>query len=92
MASDANRQELEAKVLALVESKFGGDYKKAFGHYDANSDGTISVDELKTLLTDAGIGNMFTRGVWAAGIIAELDANNDGHISWAEFEAVFSAS
>jgi hypothetical protein len=89
MASEENRQELEAKVTVLVATRFGGDYRAAFGHYDADGDGAISKDELTTLLADAGVGSGWTRWAWASGVMAELDTNGDGVIAWAEFEAVF---
>ena len=91
MASEENRRELREKVTALVADRFGGDYRAAFGHFDADRDGTISKDELKALLGDAGVGSGWTRWAWAAGIIEELDANGDGLISWPEFAAVFEA-
>ena len=91
MASEQNKQELRDKVAALVAAKFGGDYRAAFGHYDADRDGAVSKDELKALLGDAGVGNSWTRWAWAAGIIEELDAGGDGLISWPEFAAVFEA-
>jgi Ca2+-binding EF-hand superfamily protein len=89
VASEQNKQELRDKLAALVGAKFGGDYRAAFGHYDANRDGSISKDELKALLADAGVGSGWTRWAWAAGIIEELDANGDGVIAWPEFAAVF---
>lgn len=89
MASEQNKQELRDKVAALVGARFGGDYRAAFGHYDGNNDRTISKDELKALLGDAGVGSSWTRWAWAAGIIEELDADGDGLISWPEFAAVF---
>ena len=57
---------LEEKVAALVEARFGGDYRKAFDHYDSDHDGKVSKDELMALLQDAGIGNFLTRSTWAA--------------------------
>jgi Ca2+-binding EF-hand superfamily protein len=89
MASDEKRREIDDKVTALVRTRFGGDYRAAFAHYDADGDGVISADELKVLLKDAGIGSGLTRWAWVKGIIAEVDTDGDGGISWAEFKAVF---
>jgi Ca2+-binding EF-hand superfamily protein len=89
MASDDQRQEIDDKVTALVETRFGGDYRAAFAHYDADGNGVIDKDELKALLKDAGIGSGLTRWAWAGGIMGEVDTSGDGSISWAEFAAVF---
>ena len=86
MASEDDRQELRAKVSNLVGTQFGGDYQRAFRHYDGNQDGKINKEELKALLHDAGVGNAFTRAAWASGISGELDTDGDRCISWAEFE------
>lgn len=91
-AEDNNTHELKTKVGALVGKKFSGDYKKAFEHYDANHDGGVDKGELTNLLSDAGVGNGFTRGAWAKAIIAKLDSNGDGAIEWTEFESVFSGN
>ena len=91
MASEEDRKELVEKVAALVATRFGGDYRAAFGHYDADGNGVISKDELSALLSDAGIGSGLTRWAWAKGVIKELDADGDGNISWAEFEAVIES-
>jgi Ca2+-binding EF-hand superfamily protein len=89
MADEDKKQEIDDKVTVLVETRFGGDYRAAFAHYDADGNGTIDKDELKALLADAGIGSGFTRWAWAKGIMGEVDTNADGGISWTEFEAVF---
>jgi hypothetical protein len=85
---DGNTRELKAKISRLVASQFGGDYKKAFAHYDSDGDGAISKGELGSLLSDAGVGNGMTRGAWVKGIIEKLDHSGDGKIGWQEFEAV----
>ena len=90
MASDQDKQELKDKVAALVAANFGNDYRRAFRHYDSDQDEKIDKGELKTLLSDARVGNRFTRSALAAGIIAELDRDGDACISWAEFEADFT--
>jgi Ca2+-binding EF-hand superfamily protein len=88
MATEAQKEELREKVARLVGTRFGGDYHRAFEHYDNNKkDGKISKGELVEFLKDAGVGNLLTRGAWADGIMAELDADGDGTISGPEFEA-----
>jgi Ca2+-binding EF-hand superfamily protein len=89
MVNEDKRQEIDDKITALVKARFDGDYRAAFAHYDADSNGTIDKDELKLLLKDAGIGSGLTRWAWAKGIMGEVDTDADGGISWAEFEAVF---
>lgn len=89
MANEEQRQEIDEKVTALVTARFGGDYRAAFGHYDADGNGVISSEELKALLKDAGLGSGLTRWAWAKGIMAEVDTSGDGSISWDEFVAVF---
>lgn len=90
MATKEQKKELTEKVQILVQNKFRGEWRKAFDHYDAIKvkDGRIGRDELLTLLKEADIGNWATRGMWADGIIEELDKNGDSHIAWNEFEAV----
>lgn len=88
MANEKQRRELDEKLTALVENRFGGDYRAAFEHYAADGDGAIDKDALKALLSDAGVGSGLTRWAWANGIIEELDKTGDGLISWEEFVAV----
>jgi Ca2+-binding EF-hand superfamily protein len=92
MANEDKRQEIDDKVTALVKTRFDGDYKAAFAYYDADDNGMIDKDELKSLLKDAGIGSGLTRWAWAQGIMERVDSNGDGGISWAEFEAVFQGN
>ncbi len=83
---DSHVAELKTKVGALVNQRFGGDYKAAFDHYDGSHDGGVNRDELVQLLADAGVGNAFTRGMWADGIMEKLDLDKDGRIQWSEFQ------
>ena len=89
---DPNVTELKRKVADLVKRAFGGDYKKAFDAYDRDNDGKMTKDEIKELLSDAGVGNGLTRGAWADGILKKLDMNHDSGVQWAEFESVFKAT
>jgi Ca2+-binding EF-hand superfamily protein len=81
MASETDKQQVKDKLDVLVKTKFDGDVEAAFAYYDINNDGKIDRSELMDLLTDAGVGNWFTRGRWADGILAELDKDNDGAIT-----------
>jgi hypothetical protein len=91
-AEDANERELKDKVGALVSKKFGGDFKKAFTHYDADKDGGVSKDEIVKLLADAGVGNGLTRGAWANGILKKLDRDESQTVEWTEFQSVFGGA
>jgi Ca2+-binding EF-hand superfamily protein len=92
MANEEKRQEIDDKVTALVKTQFDGNYRAAFAHYDADGDGVVHKDELKSLLKDAGIGSGLTRGAWANGIMEMVNSKGDGGISWAEFETVFQVN
>lgn len=88
-AEDPNVAELKAKVSRLVDSKFGGDYNAAFDHY-AGNDGVATRSELIDMLKDAGVGNGLTRGMWADGVMKEVDADGSGSVSKAEFTRVLA--
>ena len=91
-AEDQNELELKLKVGKLVDRKFSGDYKKAFEHYDRGGDGGIDRNDLLELLTEAGVGNGMTRGIWATRIIERLDKDGDQAVTWQEFERAFTAT
>lgn len=81
------REEAIAKVTALVDARYGGSWEAAWLIYDRDGDDRITRPELIELLSDAGIGSVFTRGSWASGIIDAIDRNGDKVISLAEFKA-----
>jgi Ca2+-binding EF-hand superfamily protein len=92
MATEAQKQEVVDKVTKLVTDRFGGDFQKAFEHYDSDPrDGRINKAELGAFLKEAGIGNWLTRGAWTEGILSALDADKDGTISAEEFLAVLKS-
>jgi hypothetical protein len=84
--------ELKKKVTALVDRRFNGDHKRAFTHYDGDQDGKITRDEIIAMLSDAGVGNFATRGMWADGILDKIDMNHDRGVTWGEFETAFNAT
>jgi hypothetical protein len=81
----SRRDELVAKLSALVRSRFGGDYARAFRHYAPG--GLMYEDQLIRVLTDAGVDGWLKRSIYARGMLAALDANRDGAIDWGEFKA-----
>jgi Ca2+-binding EF-hand superfamily protein len=90
MSIESDTKELRERIGNLVRVKFGDNYNRAFDHYDGTpKDGKISRAELINLLSDAAVGNAFTRGRWADAILAKLDSDRDGSISWSEFVTVF---
>jgi hypothetical protein len=90
VALEREKQELIEKVGALIDSRYGGDYKTAFDHYanKRTESGSIDSDELSDLLGDAEVGNVFTRGMWVSGIMSELDKDKDGFITYSELQAI----
>ncbi len=91
----STEEELVTKVKKLMNERFGGtdadSRKKLFAAYDHDGDGQVDRNELKKLLADAGVGNGLTRGVWVSGVIKKLDDDENGTISYAELEAIFTA-
>lgn len=83
------REEVVASISTFVMTTYGGDYHRAFLAY-ANEEGNISLDALKVILADAKIGKRFTRGLYANGIMSELDTDGNKNISWAEFLQAFT--
>ena len=84
---DHSMRDLKNHVRDYVGRAFGGSYKKAFDHYGAR-DGRVDKDELMALLSDAGVGTMFTRAEWAKTLLAKLDGDKDHEIAWGEFQGV----
>jgi hypothetical protein len=89
MMSERGRRELRDGVSTLVGTRFGGNYRVAFAHYDRNWRGQIDWEGLMTLLVDAGVGGRWTRPGWAGAVFAETERNGQGFISWPEFAVLF---
>jgi hypothetical protein len=90
-ALDPDQRMLRDRLVTLVERRFGGDFRRAFAHY-AQGTNALDPDAVHRLLSDAGVGNGFTRGIWASRLIEALDASPgavpNGRVDRAEFEAV----
>lgn len=93
MGNEQEKQELIQKIGELVEQRFGGDFKTGFDHYASkrSQSGSIDADELSHLLSDADVGNAFTRGFWVDGVMAEVDKDNDGFITYSELQSILQS-
>lgn len=56
-----------------------------FKRYDIDTDGSITIDELKTMMDDLGGLFGFSGDVDAATLMALLDADGDKNIDWQEW-------
>ena len=94
MASSDQKQELVHKVTQLINAKFGGDWDRAFDHYAkaTGSGALLERTDLLEVLEEAGIGSWMTRGMWADGVIKELDLSGDKSISRHEFRSALEQS
>lgn len=96
MASDAEKKELVDKLTRHVAARFGGTgstaWQRAFTVYDLDHDDAITAPELRSLLSDAGIGNFLTLDAWVSGVIDVLDKDRSTGISYPELESVLVKS
>jgi calcium-dependent protein kinase len=81
-ASKFKRMALHVIATQMSESKIS-DLKNVFLHMDENSDGTLSVEEVKEGLKRAG----FPNPEQLDGILKTLDTDNSGVIDYSEFMA-----
>jgi hypothetical protein len=83
------RQQVIDGVTAFVNRRYNGDWHAAFLAEDANGDELIDRSELSTILSKSGLGTLITRPVISVGVLAAMDTDGDGTISWAEFHNAF---
>lgn len=84
------RVEVIALVTAYVQSQYKGDWQEAFTRRDKDGDGKLGRNELISLLRDAEVGTWLWRPEIADSVIAEMDGDGDGQISWDEFQRAFN--
>ena len=58
--------------------------RQAFRFYDKDDSGSISTDEIKSVL---GVGKKISEEVWAE-VVREVDANGDGEVDFSEFKTM----
>lgn len=90
----SNQNDLVKKIDGFLRHKYGNasmsSQQRLFESYDKDLDGKINDVELTALLTDADVGNIFTRGAWVRGIMRHMDCDGDGLISWEEYRQAIS--
>lgn len=89
---DAKAQEVIQKVQQMVKARFAGDYMAAFKAYDLDHNGKLGHKDVSKLLEDCDVGNWLSRGVWASGVIAQLDQDHDGAVSIPELAFALAQS
>jgi hypothetical protein len=90
-----HERDLKAKVNDLVQTRFDGDLKRAFEHYDLDNNGSVDKGEIINLLADANVGNKVTRGIIADKLVDKGDASRarggELQLEWSEFQSAFGA-
>jgi hypothetical protein len=83
--NDPRARDVAQRVDRLVTDRFGGDYRAAFQHY-ANGAREVGPAGVRSLLSDAGVGNGLTRGAYVDALMDRFDGNRSGGVSWQEFQ------
>jgi hypothetical protein len=84
-ANDPRARDVAQRVDRLVTQRFGGDYPAAHRHY-AGGASEVSAGGVRSLLSDAGVGNGLTRGAYVSALMDRFDSNRSGGVSWQEFQ------
>jgi hypothetical protein len=83
--NDPRARDVAQRVDRLVTDRFGGDYRAAFQHY-AGGAREVGPAGVRSLLSDAGVGNGLTRGAYVDALMDRFDSNRSGGVSWQEFQ------
>lgn len=74
---DENTLFLIEKINSYVETKFNGDFNKAFASFDINNDGKLDKNELWYALEMMDVGTYVTRSLWVKGIMEYFDSDSN---------------
>lgn len=91
------KEEVLSKIDTYVQTRFGGNFRKAFDHYDqlTGQNGTVTKEGVMQLLADANVDTRVfgfsAAGKYADQLIEAIDLNKDGAVDWPEFEAKLKA-
>lgn len=78
-----------AQAKAYYAAKFNSDPAAAFAAYQVN--GYVTEDGVYRFLTDAGVGNLITRGFIAREVVHACDTDADGRLTLDELKAGLAA-
>lgn len=87
MTPEERVAKVKSDLERLVDDRFGGDQKKAFHHF-AGKDRALDTDELKNMLSAAGVGEWAPLHRVVEGAMDRFDVDpKDRRITWREFQA-----
>lgn len=81
-----NRESIVRKVTLYVNRVFAGDWKKAFDGYAPS--GKFSASAMADLFAAAGVGYALSRPLIAQQVMAFMDGDGDGCLTWEEFNQI----
>jgi len=84
------KEKILINIEKLMRSKFS-DPREAFDYFDADKDGNLTKSDFKILLKEAQV-SLLIRGLVAEFMMQSFDSNNDGLVSWEEFQAAIKES
>ena len=84
------KEKILINIEKLMRSKFS-DPREAFDYFDADKDENLTKSDFKILLKEAEV-SILIRALVAEFMMQSFDVNNDGLVSWEEFQAAIKES
>ena len=84
------KEKILVNIESLMRSKFS-EPREAFDYFDEDNDGNLTKSDFKKLLKEAKVSALI-RGLVAEFMMQSFDANDDGLVSWEEFQAAIKES
>lgn len=79
-----SKAEILVKIKNLLSDRFESP-EAAFQFYDKDGSGSLTKSEIKQMLNDAEVSGWLS-GLVTKALIKGLDLDQDGEITWSEFE------
>lgn len=75
-------------IIAAVGSKCGGSVEKVFGLLDTDGTGRVTFSNLRDAVLECGLKlpSKTTVDYWVQNMVFHADRDNDGEVSWEEFQ------